>query len=87
VSRQVDESLDRLEADILGPDSSPYRGGVFRLNITIPDRWVSVIGQVDESLDRLKADILGPDSSLHLGGVFRLNINPGQVGFRDWTGG
>jgi hypothetical protein len=35
---QVDESLDRLEADILGPDSSPYRGGVFRLNITIPDR-------------------------------------------------
>jgi hypothetical protein len=35
VTGQVDESLDRLEADILGPDSSPYRGGVFRLNITI----------------------------------------------------
>jgi ubiquitin-protein ligase len=38
VAGQVDESLDRLEADILGPNSSPYRGGVFRLNITIPDR-------------------------------------------------
>ncbi len=49
---QVDESLDRQEADILGPDSSPYRGRVFRLNITILDRYVSVTGQVDESLDR-----------------------------------
>ncbi len=71
---QVDESLDRLEADILGPDSSPYKGGVFRLNITIPDRLASVAGQVDESLDRLEADILGPDSSPYMGGVFRLNI-------------
>jgi ubiquitin-protein ligase len=34
----VDESLDRLEADILGPDSSPYRGRIFRLSISIPDR-------------------------------------------------
>ncbi len=49
---EVDESVDRLEADILGPDYSPYRGRVFRLNITIPDRYVSVTGQVDESLDR-----------------------------------
>ncbi len=64
---QVDESLDRLEADILGPDSSPYRGGVFRLNITIPDRQVSVTGQADESLDRL-------DAVSYRGGVFRLNI-------------
>ncbi len=67
-------SLYRLKADILGPDSSPYRGGVFRLNITIPDRLVSMTGQVDESLDRLEADILGPDSSPYRGGVFRLNI-------------
>ena len=36
--RQVEDSMDRLEAAILGPDSSPYQGGIFRLSIAIPDR-------------------------------------------------
>ena len=35
--------MDRLEAAILGPHSSPYQGGIFRLSIAIPDRYLLVL--------------------------------------------
>ncbi|XP_038688685.1 ubiquitin-conjugating enzyme E2-16 kDa-like [Tripterygium wilfordii] len=31
--------LSILEACLMGPDGSPYAGGVFRVSITIPDRY------------------------------------------------
>ncbi|KAF1335327.1 Ubiquitin-conjugating enzyme e2 t-like, partial [Globisporangium splendens] len=34
-----DEQIDRLEAQILGPDGSPYEKGVFHLEIEIPERY------------------------------------------------
>ncbi|GLD91775.1 hypothetical protein PINS_up000308 [Pythium insidiosum] len=34
-----DDQLDRLEAQILGPEGSPYDGGVFLLDIEIPERY------------------------------------------------
>ena len=33
------DKVDRLEADIMGPGDTPYQGGVFRLEILIPDRY------------------------------------------------
>ncbi|RQM12201.1 hypothetical protein KXD40_002259 [Peronospora effusa] len=34
-----DDKIDRLEAQILGPDGSPYEKGVFQLEIEIPERY------------------------------------------------
>ncbi|KAG6958373.1 hypothetical protein JG687_00009429 [Phytophthora cactorum] len=34
-----DDQIDRLEAQILGPDVSPYEKGVFQLEIEIPERY------------------------------------------------
>uniref|UniRef100_A0AAV1T636 E2 ubiquitin-conjugating enzyme n=1 Tax=Peronospora matthiolae TaxID=2874970 RepID=A0AAV1T636_9STRA len=34
-----DDKLDHLEAQILGPDGSPYEKGVFQLDIEIPERY------------------------------------------------
>ncbi|KAJ0397969.1 hypothetical protein P43SY_003877 [Pythium insidiosum] len=34
-----DDQLDRLEAQILGPEGSPYEGGVFLLDIEISERY------------------------------------------------
>lgn len=37
---QVDEDkLDHLEADVLGPSDSPYSGGVFKLEILLPEKY------------------------------------------------
>lgn len=36
---QSGDSLDRLEAIILGGEDTPYSGGVFKLEIQIPDRY------------------------------------------------
>ena len=33
------DKVDRLEADIMGPGDTPYQGGVFRLEILVPDRY------------------------------------------------
>ncbi|TYZ63003.1 hypothetical protein PybrP1_009809 [[Pythium] brassicae (nom. inval.)] len=33
------DSIDHLEAQIMGPDGSPYEKGVFRLDIEIPERY------------------------------------------------
>ncbi|DAZ96369.1 TPA: hypothetical protein N0F65_010736 [Lagenidium giganteum] len=35
----VDDRIDRLEAQILGPEDSPYEKGVFHLDIEIPERY------------------------------------------------
>ena len=35
----VDDSLDRLEAQMQGPEDSPYEKGTFRLEIAIPARY------------------------------------------------
>ncbi|CAH0477871.1 unnamed protein product [Peronospora belbahrii] len=34
-----DEKIDHLEAQIMGPDGSPYEKGVFQLEIDIPERY------------------------------------------------
>lgn len=34
-----DDNLKILEANILGPDDSPYKNGVFNLEIAIPDNY------------------------------------------------
>ncbi|KAI9907276.1 hypothetical protein PsorP6_004583 [Peronosclerospora sorghi] len=34
-----DDKIDHLEAQILGPDGSPYEKGVFQLEINIPERY------------------------------------------------
>ncbi|KAG7387385.1 Ubiquitin-conjugating enzyme E2 T [Phytophthora boehmeriae] len=34
-----DDKIDQLEAQILGPDGSPYEKGVFQLEIEIPERY------------------------------------------------
>ncbi|KAI9996015.1 hypothetical protein PInf_013193 [Phytophthora infestans] len=34
-----DDQIDHLEAQILGPDGSPYEKGVFQLEIEIPERY------------------------------------------------
>ncbi|CAI5746182.1 unnamed protein product [Peronospora destructor] len=34
-----DDKIDHLEAQILGPDGSPYEKGVFQLEIEIPERY------------------------------------------------
>ncbi|OWZ09299.1 Ubiquitin-conjugating enzyme E2 [Phytophthora megakarya] len=34
-----DDQIDRLQAQILGPDGSPYEKGVFHLDIEIPERY------------------------------------------------
>ena len=36
---QVDDKVDTLEANIVGPPDTPYSGGVFKLEILIPDRY------------------------------------------------
>lgn len=36
---QVDDKIDTLEANIMGPVDTPYAGGVFKLEILIPDRY------------------------------------------------
>lgn len=33
------ESLARLQAQVEGPPDTVYEGGVFRLDIQIPERW------------------------------------------------
>ena len=33
------QGLRYLEADIVGPEDTPYEGGVFRVNVFIPDRY------------------------------------------------
>ena len=35
----VGDSVDTLEANIVGPPDTPYSGGVFKLEILIPDRY------------------------------------------------
>eukprot|EP01134_Creolimax_fragrantissima_P005519 CFRG5519T1 len=35
----VDDSLDLLQASMIGSDDTPYAGGVFKLEIRIPDRY------------------------------------------------
>ncbi|CAI5730452.1 unnamed protein product [Hyaloperonospora brassicae] len=35
----IEDKLDHLEAQILGPDGSPYEKGVFQLDIDIPERY------------------------------------------------
>ncbi|KAG7391243.1 Ubiquitin-conjugating enzyme E2 T [Phytophthora pseudosyringae] len=34
-----DDQIDRLDAQILGPDGSPYEKGVFLLDIEVPERY------------------------------------------------
>ncbi len=34
-----EDKLNQLEAQIEGPEDSPYRGGVFKLKVDIPDRY------------------------------------------------
>jgi len=36
---QVDDKVDSLEANIVGPPDTPYSGGIFKLEILIPDRY------------------------------------------------
>jgi len=36
---QVEDKMDTLEANIMGPVDTPYAGGVFKLEILIPDRY------------------------------------------------
>ncbi|WAR03202.1 UBE2T-like protein [Mya arenaria] len=36
---QKDESLYHLEAQIIGGEDTPYSGGIFKLEIQIPDRY------------------------------------------------
>lgn len=35
----VDDQIDKLQAEILGSDETPYKGGSFRLEIQIPERY------------------------------------------------
>ena len=37
----VDDSLVHLEASLRGPGATPYENGMFKIEIHIPDRWVS----------------------------------------------
>ncbi|KAL3673898.1 hypothetical protein V7S43_001585 [Phytophthora oleae] len=34
-----DDQIDRLDAQIMGPDGSPYEKGVFQLEIEVPERY------------------------------------------------
>merc|ERR1711860_282720 len=34
-----EDRLDELEASLIGPDESPFEGGVFSLKVTIPERY------------------------------------------------
>jgi len=36
---QVDDSLEHLEAQIVGGEDTPYKGGIFKLSIRIPGRY------------------------------------------------
>ena len=36
---QVEDKLDTLEANIMGPAATPYAGGVFKLEIILPDKY------------------------------------------------
>ena len=36
---QVDSRIDLLEASLIGPPGTPYADGVFKLEITIPERY------------------------------------------------
>lgn len=36
---QRSDVLDVLDAQLLGPDDTPYAGGVFDLVVTFPSRW------------------------------------------------
>ncbi len=35
----VSDRLDQLEAIVLGPEDSPYAGGAFKLDVTVPERY------------------------------------------------
>lgn len=35
----VEDSIKHLQAEIVGPPATPYAGGKFRLEITIPDSY------------------------------------------------
>ena len=35
----VDDTFTRLKGEILGPPDTPYEGGVFVLDITIPETY------------------------------------------------
>lgn len=35
----IDNNIKNIEAQILGPDESPFAGGIFNLSIQIPDRY------------------------------------------------
>ncbi|ENN70278.1 ubiquitin-conjugating enzyme E2 T [Dendroctonus ponderosae] len=34
-----DDKLDVLEAQIVGPEKSPYQGGIFKLEVIVPDAY------------------------------------------------
>jgi len=36
---QVDDKINQLQATILGNEDSPYKGGLFKLDISLPDRY------------------------------------------------
>lgn len=36
---KTEDQLDILEADMMGPSDSPYEDGLFKLEITIPDKY------------------------------------------------
>jgi len=36
---QVGDSKEKLEAAIMGPEGSPYQGGLFKLEVSIPERY------------------------------------------------
>ena len=35
----MESRIDQLEASLIGPSSTPYSGGVFKLEISIPERY------------------------------------------------
>lgn len=35
----IDDKWDELQAEILGPDNTPYAGGRFKLKIKIPTKY------------------------------------------------
>jgi len=80
-----DNSVNEIKANITGPSSSPYEGGIFKLNIVIPERYPFVPPSVNfetkvyhpniDTAGRICLDLL----KIPPKGIWKPNLNLGLV--------